>query len=256
MGLSLGSILGAGGAVLGGPWGLAAGAVGGLLDANNAANGQKKAVNKATAAAEADRKLLMDQYNSYDPIKDADVSVARASEVAGKTLENSLRSLRSSVMSGGGQPGMSSEWAVDTNNATNRVMDPLKQFTADAYSNAKLKKMQALQMALGAPTGGLGDAYLKHAGSIQIPDTTGSQAMLTQALRDIMKPKGSSKTGAEKGGPVSIAPPGAIETSTPDGPRVTTRSLMPGDQMPMPEMDPQMMSMIVRRILGMVGANR
>lgn len=133
--------------------------------ARKAANAQRDQLalqQKGLDAAQEANKPVTEALNEmlalargYDPSKDTATSVDYAASKTADTLANVLRGLNASYRSGGGVPGLSTEFNVKAQGITDRVADPLREFAATQKANEFAKKMAALQMVNGGNPGNL-----------------------------------------------------------------------------------------------------
>ena len=149
----------------------------GLLAANEQARKQRSQINSSLdlqregleQAKYAQEPIIQSLYKmlelakGYNPAKETDIAVSRASEVTGDTLEKALRGLNARYRSGGGTPGNSSEFNVRTQGMTDRVTDPLREFIANAKANEFAKKLAAFQAVNGGNAGNLASNFFNAA---------------------------------------------------------------------------------------------
>jgi hypothetical protein len=178
-------------------WGaLAQGATGvlGLLgagQANSAANSYYSSAADLNKRRSDALKYYLDQAQAYNPAAEAQVAIGEANNRAGFTLNKSLGELRNRFAVGGGDAGGDTAFNVSAQNETNRVMDPLKLWTAQTLSNATAQKLQALGQAVGAGGDITGD-YLGLAQGSKV-DPSGALGILGSSLDKLFPQKGTSK---------------------------------------------------------------
>lgn len=188
----------------------------GLLSANEQARKQQRLQEQAlqqqqqglSSAEEANRpiKAALDEMlrmaQQYDPGRETDIAVQRAADVTENSLNRALRGLDSTYRSGGGTPGLSSEFNVQSRGLTDRVTDPLREFVANQRVNEFAKKMAAFQAVNGGNAGNLASNYFQaaqnSAGMSQMyqPQYGAGLNLLGNALQNLFnKPGGAGGTG-------------------------------------------------------------
>lgn len=187
----------------------------GLLQANqsqqDAANLQKQGLRKQGAVDDfrlGEMRKMGALADGYDPNRETAASIKQAGDVTQYTLANALRNMGSEYRSGGGVPGLSSEYMTNATSTANRVLDPLKAFAAEQASTATQRKAQLLSMASGAAPGNVADTYFRAASSMpQTSPAGGFQALMQafQAYQGLKKPGGAGGTGDKKPASVDMA---------------------------------------------------
>lgn len=138
----------------------------------------------------------------YDPGRETDIAVQRAADVTEHSLDRALRGLDARYRTGGGTPGLSSEFNVQARGLTDRVTDPLREFVANQRVNEFAKRMAAFQAVNGGNTGNLASNYFQAAqnsanmSQMFQPQYGASLSLLGNALQNLFnKPGGAGGTG-------------------------------------------------------------
>ena len=180
----------------------------GLMQGNQQANAQRRTQEKGLASAEKNdaaaqeiRDILKGIADKYNPREVTDQSIGHASDVAGATLDKSLRGLTSRY--GGDNPGGDTGFSLSAQRATNDVLDPLKLFAAQERSMEASRKADMYQRVLGVPPSQMSDAYFKSASMMPRTDPTGSLAMLSQSIQRMLNPTGGAGGRGDYSSPIN-----------------------------------------------------
>lgn len=188
----------------------------GLLQANEHARKQGNLQNQALAqqqaainSAEAGNKPVVEALaemlamaRKYDPGRETQIAVDRASEVTENTLAKALGGLNARYRAAGGVPGLSSEFNVKAQGLTNRVTDPLREFVANQKVNEFAKKLAAFQAVNGGNPGNLAANYFNAAAQnaalsqAYAPNYGPGLNLLSNALQQLFNKPGSEASGS------------------------------------------------------------
>jgi len=134
---------------------------------------------------------------AYDPRSEDAASANYATSAAGDALGKSLSSLNQQF---GAAAGNDSLFRVRAQGATNRIVDPLKEWLANQRSTETARKVGMIGSALGQG-GDIAGNYMALASS-STPDFSGASQMLTSGLQGFLpkeKPNSMSTKNGDKG---------------------------------------------------------
>ena len=133
------------------------------------------------------RKIAMD----YDPSKETEAAVDYASKVTGDTLTKGLLDTNARFKAAGGDPTGDTRFNVSTQGLTNRITDPLRAFVANRKGNEFQQRINAFQVALGAPVGQFADTYSRLS-QMSTPDLSGTMNLISSGIRGLMPGKSAT----------------------------------------------------------------
>lgn len=209
----------------------------GLLQANDQARQQRDAVNSANdlqAQALAQAKYaqepiiqalykMLNLAEGYDPGKETDIAVQRASDTTQHTLERALGNLNAKYRVGGGTPGLSSEFNVRAQGLTDRVTDPLREFIANQRANEFAKKLAAYQSVNGGNPGNLASNFFQasqlqsNLSQMYQPNYGGSLGLLGNALQQLFNRPGSDASSGMRQAVQNMSRPWRLGDGASDG---------------------------------------
>ena len=183
------------GAVLSG-----AGALKSLFGGDSSA-GYYRAAGQSLKSKQALIDYMTQLAKNYDPHAETQTAVNYASGVAGQQLGQTLSGLDQQYAASGGQSTGDTRFRVSAQGATDRALDPLKQFAAERSSGELMAKLNALKTAATADSGQVANTYASLAGATT-PNYGGALQSLSGAIDALTKRPNSvgTSTGSVLGG--------------------------------------------------------